>query len=201
MCGIVGYFSSKPSLEDSIILRRLYEESSIRGIHSFGIADSYGVTKYLQNEFNEVTPKLTSPIIFHNRYSTSGDYKDHNNNQPIEYKDSYFAFNGVISMKDKKGMEEEYNVSLTTENDGELLLQLTEGNPEDIVNYINSNNVSCAGLMIKEGRLYAFRNKNRPSWVTTINDSVFITSTKDIMKRVIPDSNPEELKPNKLYVW
>ena len=57
------------------------------------------------------------------RYSTSGDYKVMDNNQPLQQNNVCMAFNGVLSQKTKEEIEEEYQIVLENDNDGYLLMQ------------------------------------------------------------------------------
>ena len=66
-----------------------------------------------QNEFNNIAFPTSNLQIYHNRYSTSGDFKNHLNNQPIEIGDTSLCFNGVIDMGTKSQMEEKYQIKMS----------------------------------------------------------------------------------------
>ena len=79
MCGIVGFSCQKPDTEKIELLQELIIQSKIRGLHSFGYS-------YLDNdiktkkryEIKNINLPLSNKIIYHNRYSTSGGYENHN---------------------------------------------------------------------------------------------------------------------------
>lgn len=205
MCGIIGYYSNTPTKEHGVILKSLINQSKIRGLHAFGYSylegDKYLTKKYYQNEFNQIEFPITKQLIFHNRYSTSGDFKNHINNQPINIEEVGLVFNGVINMGTKEEMEQEYNITLTTSNDGEVLLRVSDFNPEDMLKFITENKCSFSGLLLKDKTLYALRNKNRPGWFLEYNGGLFIASTKDIFVRALGNVEPKELEPNILHSW
>ena len=204
MCGIIGYFSKKPSENDWYLLFKLLRQSKIRGLHSTGISyleNSKIVTKkYFQNEFNNIAFPTSNLQIYHNRYSTSGDFKNHLNNQPIEIGDTSLCFNGVIDMGTKSQMEEKYQIKMTTENDGEVALRVSNLDPQALLNFVKDNG-SFSGVMIKGETLYAFTNGFRPLWFLEVGESVFIASTQDIFKRAIDGCIPEQVPINTLLQW
>ena len=91
MCGIVGVVvkdsSNLKEIKSNVI--KLTKEASIRGLHSFGYAYFDEEGKVCCSKFHSIDEMIDSIVdvkermIFHNRYSTSGDWKDHNNNQPL----------------------------------------------------------------------------------------------------------------------
>ena len=134
-------------------------------------------------EFNikDIEIPNTTMLIGHNRYSTSGDWKNENNNQPLELNRMFLVFNGVIDMGTKKEMEKKHNIKMKTNNDGEIFLHyLDKMEPLKIVDKLKC---SFAGLFIKDNEIYCLRNNHRPLWRVVINKSVFVASTKDIFKR------------------
>jgi glutamine phosphoribosylpyrophosphate amidotransferase len=201
MCGVVGYSSKKPVEQDYKILYDLIIQSKIRGLHSFGYTfyDEVLTTKKYHNLDNLTLPASANKIIYHNRYSTSGDYKLHENNQPIPNTDMSLVFNGVIDMRTKEEMQNYYNIKMHTDNDGEILLHKCS-NKDDIKEFVQNISGSFAGLILtKQGNMYAIRNNNRPLWRMCLNDSMFYASTKDIFKRVNNAYEPEQLIPNVIY--
>jgi len=204
MCGIIGYHSKKRDENDAFRVFKLVRQSRIRGLHSFGFSwyenGEIHTKKYFQNEFKNIKIPESNTLIFHNRYSTSGDFRDHSNNQPIHINDLSLAFNGVIDMRTKQEMEAHYNIQMMTENDGEIVLRVSEGDPEEMVKFI-SDKGSFSGILLQGGKLHAFTNGMRPMYHTQINDSVFIASTKDIFLRALGDVNPEPLTINQLHTW
>ena len=204
MCGIIGYFSKKPTENDRFFLFKLLRQSKIRGLHSTGISyleKSKIVTKkFFQNEFSDLKIPLSNLQIYHNRYSTSGDFKNHLNNQPLEIGDTSLCFNGVIDMGTKSQMEAKYNIKMATENDGEIALRVSNLDPQSLLNFVK-NNGSFSGVMIKAGTLYAFTNGFRPLWYYEVDGSVFIASTQDIFQRAIDGCNPKQIPINTLMQW
>ena len=202
MCGIVGYKSENPTEEDLNLLQKIIFESKIRGLHSFGYS-------YLENgqlitekyhDIKEIKLPIKNKIIYHNRYATSGDYKDHKNNQPIHTNDMSLVFNGVLDMRTKQEMEEYYEITMQTDNDGEVLIQLCGLNPVKIKDFVNNTKGSFAGIILTENnKMYAIRNKNRPCWILKRENATFIASTEDIFKRVDGSLKPTKLKSGALY--
>jgi len=204
MCGIIGFYSPEPTDEHFKLLQELILQSKIRGLHAFGTA--------YYNDVGEIQVKKTdclatewlleskpNMLIYHNRYSTSGDYVNMNNNQPLLVGDMALAFNGVLSMDKKEVFEAKYNVKCNSDNDGEVFLQkIMEG--EDIVEFLKQEKqCSFAGLFLREGRVYALRNNKRPLYWFKYRNAVFVVSTSDIVKRAL-GYLPEGLEPIKPYV-
>jgi glutamine phosphoribosylpyrophosphate amidotransferase len=200
MCGIVGFYSKKPTKKNIELLHLIIQQSKIRGLHSFGYSYYDGNIKTIkQHNITDIDLPVSDRIIFHNRYATSGDYLDHNNNQPISVNDMSLVFNGVIDMRTKDEMQEIYNIEMQTENDGELVIQLCGNDKEKIIDYIKKIKGSFAGLIMMNNKMYAIRNKNRPAWKLEYNNATYIASTKDIFKRVNEFLQPVELTPYQLY--
>lgn len=179
MCAIIGYVS-KSSECDVGLLKRLFAESKIRGLHAFGYA--FPGEKELVVRKSFTLPGLfylleqdkPTRMIGHCRYSTSGDYLDPRNNQPIVRDGRALVFNGVLHMGTKSEMEKAFHVELSTENDGELFLALPE-------NDMLLANGSFAGLeMRSDGKIVARRNTRRPAWLFQTGGARIITSTLDI---------------------
>lgn len=201
MCGVVGYSCSDPKEEHYEILKAIIRQSKIRGLHSFGFSfyDS-GVQTLKYHDIEEVQFPLVNKIIYHNRYSTSGDYKDHANNQPIAIGDMSLVFNGVLDMRTKAEMEADYGITMETDNDGEIVLKLCGSNAQKIQEYVQSTTGSFAGLILTQDNvMLAIRNKNRPLWMLNHDNAVFYASTRDIFKRVNTSFEPEQLEPYKVY--
>ena len=150
MCGIVGYSSLDPKPEHFAILHSLIIESSIRGLHSYGysyIKENKLITRKYHT-LDEIVFPVSEKIIYHNRYSTSGDYKDHKNNQPIHIDDMALVFNGVIDMRTKRQMEKAYNITMETDNDGEILIQRCGNDKQLISRFVNDIKGSFAGIIL-----------------------------------------------------
>lgn len=183
MCGIVGYSpdGGVVSSDAAHLFSRLYLESVVRGLHAFGIATGALVVRSFQA--TDVTGAFdpSSACVAHARYSTSGDWHSHENNQPIVFGGVALAFNGVISMANKETYEREFGVSCVTANDGEIFVRrlLAGDDPE---RFISSMSGSFAGVWLRDGRLYAARNARRPMWRSD-HHGRWYASTRDIFTR------------------
>tara|TARA_R100000781_G_C4077460_1_gene126580 strand:+ start:167 stop:775 length:609 start_codon:yes stop_codon:yes gene_type:complete len=200
MCGVVGFSCNNPTEENYNILYDIIKQSKIRGLHSFGYSyyDNKIITKKHHNIKDINLPKANK-IIYHNRYSTSGDYMNHNNNQPIQLNNISLVFNGVLDMRTKQEIEDNYNIKMQTENDGEIIIQKCGNNIDKIKQFVSTTKGSFAGLMLLNNKFIAIRNSNRPLWKLEYKNATYYASTKDIFKRVNNNFNPTQLKPNKIY--
>lgn len=188
MCSVIGY-SGKFNKE---LVSKLLYNSRIRGLHAFGYAyvvdnNKVAVHKFTDYDefYNHLLDTAPSTFIAHFRYSTSGDFTNPENNQPI-VKDTQqgttaIVFNGVISQKSKEAMEQEFGVVIPAENDGYILIE--KYNDED---FNKRNDVSYACVGISNGELFFTRNEYRPLYLSLSehDDYVIIgASTNDILKR------------------
>ena len=188
MCGIATILSNKKISDcEKEYFKKIIEESSVRGLHSFGISHVKN-NELVTKKFYEILEcidyfkkNVDGAFIYHNRYSTSGDWKNENNNQPLTDGKNAIVFNGVISMKTKEQMEAEYSIELKNDNDGEIFLNKLE-NPLKFLTQ-KKEEISIAALYIKNNKVYAIRNSKRPLWYAEKFNSIFIASTKDILKR------------------
>jgi glutamine phosphoribosylpyrophosphate amidotransferase len=189
MCGIIGY---KPfgMYENQIdAFQRLFEQSVIRGLHAYGIADDSKVFRTFKA--SEVIQHFdpTMPTIAHARYCQSGDWRVLKNNQPIAVNRMTLAMNGVISMGTKAEFEAEYGVTCTVDNDSEIFLRKIEGahTPEDVVRraeiFVGAIRGSFAGTFLVDGVLFAGRNPRRPLWKCHSYGAIWYASTEDIFRR------------------
>lgn len=185
MCGIVGFYKRSFSYSDIARLTKLVKESKIRGLHSFGYSE-FGenglrtLIKLSPIKEGEVRAayERSKCIIFHNRYCTSGDWQNPINNQPISNQNSIsVAMNGVISMAPKEEYEKEYDVKCVSENDSEIFLRLLERSSEEAISRTKG---AWAAVYIKEGELFAARNKYRPLFYYDSGSGAFCFSTADI---------------------
>jgi len=185
MCSIIGFCG----VYQKDILLSIFENSKIRGVHSFGYSyydnGVINTKKFLNYDdfISSINKKKPNLFIAHFRYSTSGDYKVAENNQPLTDGNVSIAFNGIISQKSKLEMEAQYGVNLKGDNDGYLLL-----NKIDDENFITSNSITFAVVGLKDSKLFAIKNKKRPLWQYKGDKFTLIASTNDIMKRAGIDS-------------
>lgn len=184
MCAIIGYVcrSGEPDID---MLIRVFQESKIRGMHAFGYAFHQAGLLTVRRSLNlkEIEAHLLedrpSAVIGHCRYSTSGDYRNMLNNQPIERDGRAVVVNGVIDMGTKPEMERRYDVNMNTENDAEL--SLFWDNPASAVGNISG---SFAGLFLNSPtEILAVRNVRRPAYIVQEQNFGLVASTVDILRR------------------
>lgn len=188
MCGIVGY-SGESSASARVQFIRLCDEARIRGEHAYGIAyyeEGKGVVCAKGTDFDVIMQLIPTPmparIIFHARYSTSGDYRDMLNNQPIVIDGDALVFNGTVDMGTKAEMEQRNGLTMQTDNDGELVLRdIQDGHP---FRRLSDNLVTFAGIVLRgNGEMFALRNVMRPLWRFEVLGGTFLASTQDIALR------------------
>lgn len=189
MCGILGVkIKRKLSESDYNGLLLLMSSLQVRGTHSFGICfyknNIYASIKSFMPEYSNFIDLIkdsgTNSFIYHNRYSTSGDYGVMNNNQPILVESvGALAMNGVLSMKTKEEYEKDYGVKCACDNDTEVFLRILEKHVNNIslniylqnytdiektlVGFLKSQpQCSFAGVFLIKDRIIALRNNKRP---------------------------------------
>jgi len=193
MCGVIGYFSEKPKAIHKEILANILLESRIRGLHSFGVACGYPGKELRVEKFFKVASARNfirkcdySLLIAHTRYSTSGDWKVLENNQPVVVGNNLLVFNGVIRMSTKKEYEKEFGEKYKTDNDGEIMLKLLVDKKKGMVkDVLGDDRVSYAGIHYVGGKAYVMRNSRRPLWHFWNEDMSLVFSTFDIGKRAL----------------
>jgi len=180
MCAVIGYTGEY----NQALIGRLLDNSKIRGIHSFGYSfycDGTVVTKKFL-DFEEFQESIESDkprkFIAHFRYSTSGDFKDQENNQPLQAGNVALAFNGVISQKSKVEIELEYDTELLGDNDGYLLLEKYTDQT-----FIRKPAITFAAVGLKDNKVFALRNSKRPLWYAETSGAKIYASTRDILNR------------------
>lgn len=184
----------------------LYQASKIRGLHSFGFAATNGATLALQkfDRLDLLQACLSSlagypvALIGHNRYSTSGDWREPDNNQPLMKDRILLAFNGVIDMRPPADWVKNYGGDFETQNDGEIFLNWLRDRKNPVA-FLKKYPCSFAGLFMSNSQVWALRNDNRPLWYLEINQSIFVASTNDIFKRALgANTKPMPLLPLKI---
>lgn len=186
MCGVIGMYSPKLTIEQKKLLVKLIYHSKIRGLHAFGYAYKLSEVFFSYKSLNikdfltqvmEIKEGQEIQFIAHNRYSTSGDFKKLENNQPINLGNDYLVFNGVVSQATKEENEAKYNMKLQTENDGEIVLRkIIKGEGQEFI----KKNGSFAGLYLGGKEAFAAHNNFRPLWKAEAFGAKFFFSTKDI---------------------
>lgn len=184
MCGIVGFCKQQNSEINEGLLYRLMKESKIRGLHSFGFATQKECKKFREfPSVAELKELFSSQAgVFHARYSTSGDWHEEKNNQPLWYDGIGLALNGVISMKPREEYEKEYGIECVTDNDAEIFLRLLLLSPEEA---IKKTKGAWAAIWVREGSLYAARNSYRPLFWLRSGPGLYVCSTADIAHRAL----------------
>lgn len=198
MCSIIGYNGDY----NQELVEKLCFNSRIRGLHSFGYSyydkEELVVEKFLDYNLFLKSLNKTKPTKFiaHFRYSTSGDYKNQTNNQPLKIDNTSLVFNGVIDMGTKSEMEEKHNVKMFSDNDGELALLKKSQSDEVLIDFITDK--TFAGIFLEKNKIKAIRNDNRPCYKGMFEKIKIIVSTKDILLRSGVNEF-EELEP-KVFV-
>ena len=193
MCGIIGAVIKNNDQQSLILLSRLFQQSRIRGMQSYGWATSENLKPKIGTlREAHVDIMRLKPCVFigHCRYSTSGLTA-----QPLlidRYPEMVLAFNGNISMKTKPEMEAAYKIQLQTDNDGEIFIHYVMKGKGIML--IQDPLVSFAGVWFFHDKLWVLRNERRPAWSCTFNDNFFVASTEDIFLRA-GFKNPKEIKP------
>lgn len=201
MCSIIAVSGSW----DEEIVKKIMQNSRIRGLHSFGY--SFVEKEKIQNlkflEYNQfiqsLIQKKPEKFIAHFRYSTSGDWKVIENNQPILLDDFCLAFNGVIDMSSKSEMEKKFELKMETENDGEIAIVKYKQNRDLFLDFINENKRTFAGVFLnKENKIIAIKNNLRPLSISKDKNATYLASTSDILSRSGLQIY-EKLKSNQFY--
>ena len=193
MCAIIGFVGYSFSEQAFATLHRLFIESKIRGMHAYGYAAHLHSGETEVNKSNQLMPLLKNMsktpklLIGHCRYSTSGDYKNPANNQPLVYKDEFLAFNGVIDMRTKPEMEAAHKIDMESDNEAKDRMSLLR------------NEITFSGLVLKKDSLQFFRNEGRPAYKASKYGCIYIASTQDILRRCL--LNPEPLNPHEVHEW
>lgn len=192
MCAVIGSVLIRPTGEDFAMLRRVFHESKIRGMHATGIsflpnwstgietikesipADQF-VAKHLHNDnLSSMTANDGNLyMIGHCRYSTS----DLEYNQPMGHADKSIVHNGVITQELPENWKELYGYECITKNDSELVLHSA-----DALREFSHMSMGVVELHVNK-MLRLYRNGKRPLYLTSLPNGVIITSTADIAKR------------------
>jgi glutamine phosphoribosylpyrophosphate amidotransferase len=202
MCGILGAWFSEKTPKNLEFAGKLMQQLKIRGTHAYGIYLEYGEggvlcthsNNFVAEEFLDAFCRHEGNcFIYHNRYSTSGDWQVMSNNQPIlvledekdEYSNSFgaIAMNGVLSQKTKEEYEKEFGVKCTTENDAEVFLRKMQQGV-DIVDFLKQvPEASFAGVFLQKGKVFGVRNNKRPLYFYEMEGAQFLVSTIDTIRR------------------
>jgi glutamine phosphoribosylpyrophosphate amidotransferase len=190
MCGVLGVTIKNFNNEDGDLVRRLFQQSMIRGKHATGVsyvkdnkvhtvkdsipADEWIAKQNLQEWINEDGNLY---CIGHIRYSTS----DLRYNQPMASDKIAIVHNGVITQEPKSTWEERYELRTETSNDSELVLRAVEKDENPLIFFYPASMAVC--MLFKNKRLSAFRNHERPLYYYSDERMTIFASTKDILNR------------------
>lgn len=200
MCAIIGVTLKSPTLEDFEMIKRVFLESKIRGMHATGLS-------YVKN--NEVvTEKYPVPadqfpfnfkeyvnedgnlyLVGHCRYSTS----DLEFNQPIASQSISVVHNGVITQEHPNQWKGLYNYDCETKNDTELILRTLERGLSPLKVWSDSSLAVCE--LYSDKKIRAYRNGKRPIYLTALEKGMIFTSTENIAFRAGIDYVSYELDP------
>lgn len=196
MCSVIGAVIEQPTRDDFEMLKGIFHESRIRGMHATGIsflpkwskgietikepipADQF-IEKFLHNDnlADMVADDGNLYIVGHCRYSTS----DLEYNQPIYNSYLSVVHNGVITQELPENWEAKYGYKCEGKNDTELILHSYSAGKSPLVEWKDSSLAVC---VLGKGRtITAFRNGKRPLYLTSRSNARIITSTADVVKR------------------
>ena len=196
MCAVIGVYLQKPTLKDFQLVKNVFLESSIRGLHATGMSflpnwskkiqtiiepkpASYFASVHLHNDNfeNLLNEDGNLYLIGHCRYSTS----DLEYNQPL-YNDNFsIVHNGVVSQEMPENWERLYGYKCKTRNDSELIVHTLEAKKSPLHEFPNSS--MAVVELHREKKLRFYRNGKRPIYFTSLPNGGIITSTKDISDR------------------
>lgn len=182
MCGVIAYLPIDPSDAVRSAVDALFYESSARGLHAAGFVQPIpeGFQRIMRADWAEFD--VSKPMIAHARYSTSGDWHNDDNNQPIVVEQVALAFNGVIHMGEKEEFEAAFNVKCRTANDGEVFIRkLLAG--MSAADFLRELAGSFAGAWLVHYQLWVGRNDRRPLWTCFAHGAFWYASTRDIFLR------------------
>ena len=190
MCAVIGIIMKAPTREDFSLVRKVFVESSIRGLHATGISyilDDKVVTvkepiparefvdSYLTDSSMEtmVTDDGFLYMIGHCRYSTS----DLEFNQPISNDTKSIVHNGVITQELPENWQRLYGHNCMTKNDSEFVLL----SKDPLREYAHMSMSVCE--LTSDRNLRFYRNGKRPLYFHQNDNGCIITSTADIAQR------------------
>ena len=210
MCGVVAYATEEAQGADLGVLSRIFEQSKIRGLHSAGFSwttlkqvrtEKFRSVTALNERLRDLWESLEGEpvrLIGHTRYSTSGDWQEERNNQPLDLGEIALAFNGCIHMGLRPEYEAVYGRTYVTDNDGEIFCRkVLDG--EDWTEFVASAAFSFAGAFLHAGELWVVRNKRRPLWEGIWGQARYIASTRDIFSRAVFPGSIREVEPCRAF--
>lgn len=184
MCAIIGAVIKNPTTEHFDMIKRVFHQSKIRGMHATGLAYVKNGDVHIDkrpvpaDEFpfnfkDYVNEDGNLYMIGHCRYSTS----DLEYNQPLGNSTHAVVHNGVITQELPEKWEELYGHKTLTKNDSELILY----SKDPLIEFSHMSMAVCEIDVMK--LLHVYRNGKRPLYLTTLDDGCIITSTADVARR------------------
>ena len=183
MCGVIGIHTQRADVE---LVKSIFRQTMIRGKHATGVsyvkmgqlhtikegipANEF-IDKYDFNEF--VNEDGGMYMVGHIRYSTS----DIRFNQPFSNDSMSIVHNGVISQEPV----EQWEYPTITTNDSEMILRAFEQCHHPLQVFKHKSMAVC---VIRDNKqVFAFRNHERPLYMSKHEGGTYFTSTADIAKR------------------
>ena len=190
MCGVIGTILKSPSNNELNLIRKIFHESKIRGMHATGLSyvkneelitvkESVSADKFefLDNLEDCINEDGNLYLIGHCRYSTS----DLEYNQPISNGNLSVVHNGVVTQELFDNWKLLYGYECSTKNDSELLLHTTEDDNNVFEVWKDSSMGVCTLNVDKT--LTFYRNGKRPLYFSETDTVLIVASTKDILHR------------------
>jgi len=186
MCSVIGAIIKDPTKDDFNMIRRVFHESRIRGMHATGMSILYNNKimtfkepvpadefRHLDDLEEMVNVDNILYLIGHCRYSTS----DLEYNQPLSNEKKSIVHNGVITQELPENWNTLYPYVFETKNDSELVLH----SEDPLREFPDASMAVCE--LYEDGRLRFYRNGKRPLYLTNLSNGSIITSTADVPKR------------------
>lgn len=188
MCAVIGAVIEKPSADDFSLIRRVFLESKIRGMHATGMSVLPHWSKEIQTFIEPVSADKFDHLNFledcvaddgnlyliaHCRYSTS----DLEYNQPLYNSEKSIVHNGVITQELPHRWKDIYGYDCVTKNDSELILH----SQDPLREFPHMSMGVCELSVHREMKVY--RSGKRPLYMTNLPNGILVTSTSDIAKR------------------
>ena len=199
MCSIIGAIIKDPTKDDFNMIRRVFHESRIRGMHATGMSILYNNKimtfkepvpadefRHLDDLEEMVNVDNILYLIGHCRYSTS----DLEYNQPLANEKKSIVHNGVITQELPENWNKFYQYTFETKNDSELVLH----SDDPLREFPDASMAVCE--LYDDGRLRFYRNGKRPLYLTNLPNGSIITSTADVPKRAEVTGYPINLIMN-----
>lgn len=185
MCGLFGF--NGVAAPDPAKLRAVAEAASRRGPHACGVAwDSEGIVRVERRSGpwkTHATALLRAcssamRIVGHFRLSTSGDWRDPANNQPLHFGGCAVAHNGNIP--DWRERAERLGLKLTTSCDSELVARTLDAAPTFTYTALSKTGISAlphAVLALRPGVFLATR-RSLPLFVWVAPEGTYYSSVQ-----------------------